>query len=151
MDFNGISTFTIEESVRKQAVKVLEESAELFAAVDAPHTCMKDILAEAADTVTAVANLLASLEVSQDEVDEAVGLCNGRNAQRGRIPSWVVRIGSRYLSRYDVDEFGNEEIEVSDSEPILFLDDDKACRFCDMLSERMSIDACVEPSDIVES
>lgn len=151
MDFNGIATFTLESSVRKQALKVLEESAELFAAVDAPNPRKKDVLSEAADTVTAVANLLASLEVSQYEVDEAVGICNGRNAARGRIPAWVVRVGDCYVSHYDIDECGNAHMEVSDDESMLFLDEDKACQFCEMLAEKLCMDAYVESSDAIKS
>ena len=151
MDFNGIATFTLESSVRKQALKVLEESAELFAAVDAPHPCKKDVLAEAADAVTAVANLLASLEVLQDEVDEAIGRCNARNAARGRIPAWVVRVGDGYVSDFDIDGYDNAHLEVSDDESMLFFDEDKACQFCEMLAEKLCMDAHVESGDTLKS
>lgn len=153
MDFANVSTFTVEDSLDDQCMKVLEEANELFSECHKGDCAaiVHRVLEEAVDTVTAVANVLEYLGVEQDKIDEAIGRCNGRNAERGRIPAWVVRVGDSYVSDCDIDGYDNVHLELSDGESMLFLDEDKACQFCEMLSEKLCMDAYVESSDTLKS
>lgn len=153
MDFANVSTFTVEDSLDDQCMKVLEEANELFSECHKSDCAaiVHRVLEEAVDTVTAVANVLEYLGVGQDKIDEAIGRCNRRNAARGRIPAWVVRVGDSYVSDCGVDWYGDLHIVVSGDERLLFLDEDEACRFCEMASKKLCMDAYVESSDTLKS
>lgn len=121
MDFIGIETFTVEDSLDAQVKKVLEEANELFAEIHNRHVYEREaIVSEAIDTVTAVANVLACIHTAQDTVDEAIIDCNARNAERGRL-GYVIRCEHGYISNVN---FGSKGSLVQ------FADDSKyALRF----------------------
>lgn len=92
-----IKTFTIEDSVKDQARKVLEEAAELFAEVNEYAACQKicndasfgwsyreNAILEAMDTIQAVCNLLEMLDVWNDDIVEAYEAVVRKNQLRGR-------------------------------------------------------------------
>ncbi len=81
---------------KEQALKPLEEAAEVFGAWQkredvryAPTTVrrafLESLIDECMDTVQAVANLLAAVGATQGDVDAAVKRLNERNWNRGRI------------------------------------------------------------------
>lgn len=79
---------------KPQALKPLEEAAEIFGAWQAFDDMrnvptwmnMRDgLIDECMDTVQAVANLLAAIRASQGEVDAAIERMDGRNGKRGRL------------------------------------------------------------------
>lgn len=81
---------------KEQALKVLEEAAELVEAVkrcetwrvaerDAPFpSAREDVIDEAMDVYQALANLLAG-EFTDGEIADAYGRCLERNRRRGRL------------------------------------------------------------------
>lgn len=84
----SVATFPGAACDRAQAVKVLEEAAEVFEAVDEYRDTDDPELAElvvdeCADVVQAVCNLLAGLGVVDMTVPMAA--CEYRNRKRGRM------------------------------------------------------------------
>lgn len=89
--------FNDVEYSKGQALKPLEEAAEIFGAWqelddmrDSPFPSassdMRDCLIdECMDTVQATANLLAAIGATQGEVDAAIRRLNERNGDRGRL------------------------------------------------------------------
>lgn len=85
------------EDSKGQALKPLEEAAEVFGAwqeLDSMRNSpflsawrdMRDCLIdECMDTVQAIANLLAAIGATQGEVDAAIKRLNERNGNRGRL------------------------------------------------------------------
>lgn len=84
-----IKTFTIEDTVKDQARKVLEEAAELF---NVANECEKEysismfdnVVSESMDTIQAVCNLLEMLNVWDDDIVKAYDLVLKKNKERGR-------------------------------------------------------------------
>lgn len=81
---------------KHQALKPLEEAAEIFgawqarynmrfASRDACGAFRRDLIDECMDTVQAVANLLAAVGATQGEVDAAIKRMDERNEGRGRL------------------------------------------------------------------
>lgn len=79
-----------------QAIKPLEEAAEVFgawqayynmrfASRDAQGAFREDLIDECMDTVQAVANLLAAVGATQGDVDAAIRRLDERNGDRGRL------------------------------------------------------------------
>lgn len=80
--FPKVSTFVIEPSAKAQAIKVLEEAAELVEAVkdgDADHARY-----EAMDVLQALGNLAAQQGWTPKEMDTAYGTVMNNNRERGR-------------------------------------------------------------------
>lgn len=88
--FNGVS------DSKGQALKPLEEAAEVFGAWQARHDTRfasrdaqgafrDDLIDECMDTVQAVANLLAAVSATQGDVDAAIKRMDERNGDRGRL------------------------------------------------------------------
>ena len=84
-----VATFPHAKSDKEQAKKILEESAEVYAAwelwnqrpwSESRTNALKD---ECADAITAVANMLAALGV--DDFTECMQACEARNRERGRL------------------------------------------------------------------
>jgi len=74
-------------SPREQAVKVLEEAAELFGVVDT-HGSLIDEAAmrrECSDVIQAVCNLLASVGYARLDFEPDMLDCRHRNENRGRV------------------------------------------------------------------
>lgn len=77
---------------KSRILKPLEEAAEVFGAwqeMDKNPCKMRrsDVIYECCDTIQAVANALASLGVTQDEVDRTFTKVHEYNAERGRYGS----------------------------------------------------------------
>ena len=80
-----------------QALKPLEEAAEVFGAwqlhdgvrhsqiMAARWAYREDLIDECMDVVQAVVNLLDAEGFTQEDVDAAIGRCNARNWERGRL------------------------------------------------------------------
>lgn len=102
-DLGAVSTFRDLHVDKVQALKPLEEAAEVFGAWqlldEAPMVEVATggsapdgliaarrgkLVDECADVCQAVANLLAALRVDGDEWAAAVGRCEKRNRERGR-------------------------------------------------------------------
>ena len=87
-----VRTFAHVEASKEQALKPLEEAAEVFAAWQARaaahelHHGVADagvaLVDECCDVITATCNLLAALGV--DDLTEAMAACEERNRKRGR-------------------------------------------------------------------
>lgn len=84
------------EDSKGQALKPLEEAAEVFgawqarynmrfASRDAQGAFRNDLIDECMDTVQAIANLLAAIGATQGEVDDAIERMDERNEYRGRL------------------------------------------------------------------
>lgn len=84
------------EDSKGQALKPLEEAAEVFgawqarynmrfASRDAQGAFRDDLIDECTDTVQAIANLLAAIGATQGEVDDAVKRMDERNEYRCRL------------------------------------------------------------------
>ena len=84
-----------------QAVKVLEEAAEVveaykaYAKHDADATLRDMVLEESMDTLQALTNLLASIGATPDELKTAYGRVEARNRERGRYEDTPARPGMR--------------------------------------------------------
>lgn len=80
----NLRTFREVRDDRAQALKPLEEAAEVFGAW---QDCddMHDLIDECMDTVQAIANLLAAVGATQGEVDAAILRMDERNCERGRL------------------------------------------------------------------
>lgn len=75
------------QSPREQAVKVLEEAAELFGVVDT-HGDPIDVVVlrrECSDVIQAVCNLLASVGYTRYDFEPDMLDCRHRNEYRGRV------------------------------------------------------------------
>ena len=80
-----------------QALKPLEEAAEVYGAwqlhdgvrqsqiMAARRAYRQDLIDECMDVVQAVVNLLDANGFTQEDVDAAIGRCNARNWERGRL------------------------------------------------------------------
>lgn len=75
--------FDKPDAPKAQALKPLEEAAEVFGAWQLNSDTY--VLNECMDVVQAVVNLLAALGFTQEDVDAAIGRCNERNRERGRL------------------------------------------------------------------
>lgn len=85
------------EDSKGQALKPLEEAAEVFGAwqeldsmrnspfLSAWRDMRDDLIDECMDTVQAIANLLAAIGATQGEVDAAIKRLDERNGNRGRL------------------------------------------------------------------
>lgn len=73
-------------SPREQAVKVLEEAAELFGVVDTHGDLIDDaaMRRECSDVIQAVCNLLASVGYARYDFEPDMLDCRKRNEYRGR-------------------------------------------------------------------
>ena len=88
-----VETFTDVKPDKAQALKVLEESAEVFGAwqdwhLRDPETFLyaqkrRALFDECADVIQATCNLLAALEM--DDFTEVMKQCKRRNEKRGRL------------------------------------------------------------------
>lgn len=74
-------------SPREQAVKVLEEAAELFGVVDTHGDLIDDVALrrECSDVIQAVCNLLASVGYARLDFEPDMLDCRKRNEYRGRV------------------------------------------------------------------
>lgn len=90
----NMRVFNDVEDSKHQALKPLEEAAEIFGAwqefdsmrnVQAWRDMRDDIIDECMDTVQAIANLLAAIGATQGEVDAAIRRMDERNGDRGRL------------------------------------------------------------------
>lgn len=77
---------------KSRMLKPLEDAAEVFGAwqeMDRDQRKMRrsDVIYECCDTIQAVANALASLDVTQDEVDQTFARVHEHNEERGRYNS----------------------------------------------------------------
>ena len=85
----SVPTFASTEADKAQAMKVVEEAAEVFGAwqtwVDGGW-CASDrraLIGECADTIQAVGNLLDALGVV--DMEQHMEECRARNEERGRL------------------------------------------------------------------
>lgn len=89
--------FDKPDAPKAQALKPLEEAAEVFGAwqdcddmrlspiMTARREYRQSLIDECMDVVQAVVNLLDAEGFTQEEVDAAIGRCNARNWERGRL------------------------------------------------------------------
>lgn len=85
------------DAPKAQALKPLEEAAEVYGAwqlhdgvrlsqiMAARLAYRQNLIDECMDVVQAVVNLLDAEEFTQEDVDAAIGRCNARNRERGRL------------------------------------------------------------------
>ena len=90
-----VTTFANVQADKAQALKVLEEAAEVFGAWQvyddsyegvgsaSDEWVRNDLVDEIADTIQACANLAAAIGV--DDMREAMSACEARNRERGRL------------------------------------------------------------------
>lgn len=92
----NMRVFNEVKDSKGQALKPLEEAAEVFgawqkcddtryAATATRWAFREDLIDECMDTVQAVANLLATVDATQGEVDAAIKRMDERNWDRGRL------------------------------------------------------------------
>lgn len=93
----NLRTFREVRDDKRQALKPLEEAAEVFGAwqelddmrrspfLSAWRDVRDCLIDECMDTVQATANLLAAIGVTQGEVDAAIKRMDERNQERGRL------------------------------------------------------------------
>lgn len=93
----GLRAFREVEDCKGQALKPLEEAAEVFGAwqkcddmrhspVAGARRALRDnLIDECMDTVQATVNLLAAVGATQGDVDAAIARLDARNAERGRL------------------------------------------------------------------
>lgn len=93
----NLRTFRKVEDSKAQALKPLEEAAEVFGAwqlhdgvrqsqiMTARRAYRQDLIDECMDAVQAVVNLLDAEGFTQEDVDAAIERCNERNRERGRL------------------------------------------------------------------
>lgn len=89
--------FDEPDAPKAQALKPLEEAAEVFGAwqlhdgvrhsqiMTARMAYRQNLIDECMDVVQAVVNLLDAEGFAQEDVDAAIGRCNARNWERGRL------------------------------------------------------------------
>lgn len=96
LGFPPVPTFAIEGSLRSQALKVLEEAAELVEAVKAYESAegagndleldkYMAMMEEAADVNQALMNLMDAVGECNGSLSAAAAECTIRNIERGRI------------------------------------------------------------------
>lgn len=85
------------DAPKAQALKPLEEAAEVFGAwqlhdgvrpsqiMTARREYRQNLIDECMDVVQAVVSLLDAEGFTQEDVDAAIGRCNARNWERGRL------------------------------------------------------------------
>ena len=85
------------DAPKAQALKPLEEAAEVYGAwqdcddmrlspiMAARWAYREDLIDECMDVVQAVVSLLDAEGFTQEDVDAAIGRCNARNWERGRL------------------------------------------------------------------
>ena len=93
----AFGAFDKPDAPKAQALKPLEEAAEVFGAwqqCDDYRDCRitafrdelkRDLIDECMDVVQAVVNPLEADGFTQEDVDAAIGRCNARNCERGRL------------------------------------------------------------------
>lgn len=92
----NMRVFNNASDSKEQALKPLEEAAEIFgawqacrnmrfASRDACGAFRWDLIDECVDTVQAAANMLAAVGATQGEVDAAIKRMDERNVDRGRL------------------------------------------------------------------
>lgn len=93
----AFGAFDKRDAPKAQALKPLEEAAEVFGAwqdcddmrqspiMTARRAYREDLIDECMDAVQAVVNLLDAEGFTQEDVDAAIGRCNARNRERGRL------------------------------------------------------------------
>lgn len=93
----AFGTFDEPDAPKAQALKPLEEAAEVFGAwqdcddmrlspiMTARMEYRQNLIDECMDVVQAVVNLLDAEGFTQEDVDAAIGRCNARNWERGRL------------------------------------------------------------------
>lgn len=93
----NLRTFHEVRDDKAQALKPLEEAAEVFGAwqdcddmrlspiMTARREYRQSLIDECMDTVQAVVNLLDAEGFTQEDVDAAIERCNERNRERGRL------------------------------------------------------------------
>lgn len=93
----NLRTFREVRDDKAQALKPLEEAAEVFGAwqeldsmrrspsFSAWRDMRDDLIDECLDTVQATVNLLAAVGAAQGEVDDAIRRMDERNGSRGRL------------------------------------------------------------------
>ena len=89
--------FDKPDAPKAHALKPLEEAAEVFGAwqlhdgvrpsqiMAARVAYRQNLIDECMDVVQAVVNLLEAEGFTQEDVDAAIGRCNARNWERGRL------------------------------------------------------------------
>ena len=94
LGFPPVPTFTIEGSLRSQALKVLEEAAELVEATKAYESADETddameaysaMMEEAADVNQALMNLMNAVGECNGSLSAAAAECTIRNIDRGRL------------------------------------------------------------------
>ena len=85
VNVGAVETWDTGCMVREQAIKVLEEAAEVLAATDCNDwmEMFGKATAECADVITAACNLLAMLGV--EDATEIMAECARRQRERGRL------------------------------------------------------------------
>lgn len=93
----NLRTFREVRDDKAQALKPLEEAAEVFGAwqncdgirqsqiMTARRAFRQNLIDECMDVVQAVVNLLDAEGFTQEDVDAAIERCNERNRERGRL------------------------------------------------------------------
>lgn len=93
----NLRTFREVRDDKAQALKPLEEAAEVFGAwqncdgirqsqiMTARREYRQNLIDECMDVVQAVVNLLDAEGFTQEDVDAAIERCNERNRERGRL------------------------------------------------------------------
>lgn len=93
----NLLTFREVRDDKAQALKPLEEAAEVFGAwqncdgirqsqiMTARREYRQNLIDECMDVVQAVVNLLDAEGFTQEDVDAAIERCNERNRERGRL------------------------------------------------------------------
>lgn len=89
VNIGEVATFPGVKADKAQALKVLEEAAEVFGALQAADECNQPnlsrllVLNECADNIQATCNLLAALGVT--DFAPYMDMCRKRNEERGRL------------------------------------------------------------------
>lgn len=89
VNIGKVATFPGVKADKAQALKVLEEAAEVFGALQAADECNQPnlsrllVLNECADNIQATCNLLAALGVT--DFAPYMDMCRKRNEERGRL------------------------------------------------------------------
>lgn len=93
----ALGAFDKPDAPKAQALKPLEEAAEVFGAwqdcddmrcsptMAARRVYRQSLIDECVDAVQAVVNLLDAEGFTQEDVDAAIERCNERNRERGRL------------------------------------------------------------------
>lgn len=93
----AFGAFDKPDAPKVQALKPLEEAAEVYGAwqlhdgirqsqiMTARREYRQNLIDECMDVVQAVVNLLDAEGFTQEDVDAAIGRCNARNWERGRL------------------------------------------------------------------